>query len=76
MVEKGILEYSTRGVYILPERFDDELFNLQNRLKKVLFLMIRHYIFWFSDRTLSKFDMTFPVSYNTSSIKTRSQLTE
>lgn len=70
MVEKGMLECSTRGVYILPERFDDELFNLQNRLKKGIFSNdTALYLLGFSDRTPSKFDMTFPASYNTSSIK-------
>ena len=39
LVEKGLLEKSARGVYILPEVWDDEIFNLQSRLKKVYFLM-------------------------------------
>ena len=31
LVDKGMIEKSTRGVYILPEVWEDEIFNLQNR---------------------------------------------
>ena len=37
LVDKGMLEKSARGVYILPEVWDDELFNLQSRFKKGIF---------------------------------------
>lgn len=33
LVDKGMIEKSSRGVYILPEVWDDEIFNLQNQLK-------------------------------------------
>lgn len=70
MIEKGMLERSTRGVYILPERLDDEFFNLQNRFKKGVFSNgTALYLLGFSDRTPSRYDMTFPASYNTSSVK-------
>ena len=39
LVEKGLLEKSAHGVYILPGFWDNEIFNLQSRLKKVYFLM-------------------------------------
>lgn len=65
-----MLERSTRGVYILPERLDDEFFNLQNRFKKGVFSNgTALYLLGFSDRTPSRYDMTFPASYNTSSVK-------
>ena len=70
MIEKGMLERSTRGVYILPERLDDEFFNLQNRFKKGIFSNgTALYLLGFADRTPSRYDMTFPASYNTSSVK-------
>lgn len=70
MIEKGMLERSARGVYILPERLDDEFFNLQNRFKKGVFSNgTALYLLGFSDRTPSRYDMTFPASYNTSSVK-------
>ena len=33
LVDKGVIEKSARGVYILPEVWDDEIFNLQSRFK-------------------------------------------
>ena len=70
MVDKGLLDKSTRGVYVLPEKLDDEFFNLQTRFKKGVFSNTSAlYLLGFTDRTPIKFDMTFPSSYNTSSIK-------
>lgn len=34
LVDKGMIEKAVRGVYILPEVWEDELFNLQNRFKR------------------------------------------
>ena len=34
LVDKGMIERSARGVYILPEFWEDEMFNLQSRFKK------------------------------------------
>lgn len=68
LVKRGVLEHSTRGVYILPDKFDDEFFNLQNRFERGIFSNgTALYLLGFSDRTPNKFDMTFPASYNTSS---------
>ena len=33
LVDKGMIEKSARGVYILPDVLDDEIFNLQCRFK-------------------------------------------
>ncbi len=69
LVEKGMLERSGRGVYILPHKFDDEFFNLQVRYRKGVFSNATSlYLLGFTDRTPIKFDMTFPAAYNTSSI--------
>jgi predicted transcriptional regulator of viral defense system len=70
MVEKGLLDHSARGVYVLPSKLDDEFYNLQVRFKKGVFSNVSAlYLLGFTDRTPFKFDMTFPASYNTSSIK-------
>lgn len=70
MVDKGLLEHSARGVYVLPTKFDDEFYNLQIRFKKGVFSNISAlYLLGFTDRTPIKYDMTFPASYNTSAIK-------
>ena len=37
MVDKGLLDHSARGVYVLPSKLDDEFYNLQTRLKKGVF---------------------------------------
>jgi len=70
LVNKGLLERSDRGIYILPTTFDDEMFNLQNRFKKGIFshesALFLHDL---TDRTPIRYTMTFPVGYNTSSVK-------
>ena len=37
LVDKGMIEKSARGVYILPEVWDDEIFNLQSRFKRGIY---------------------------------------
>ena len=72
LVDKGVLERSARGVYILPELFDDELFNIQSRFKKGVFSgETVLYLHGITDRMPSQFDMTFPLNYNTSNLKNR-----
>lgn len=70
LMKDNLLERVDRGVYILPDRFEDELFNLQTRYKKGIF---SHETALFlqdlSDRTPIKFSMTFPLNYNTTTIK-------
>lgn len=71
LVDKGILERSARGVYILPELFDDEMYNIQIRYKKCIFSgETALYLHGLTDRTPSHFDVTFPLNYNVSNIKT------
>ena len=65
LVDKGIIEKSTRGVYILPEVWDDEIFNLQNRFKRGIYSHETALFLWdLTDRTPNKYHMTFPVNYN------------
>lgn len=65
LVDKGMLEKSARGVYILPGVWEDEIFNLQNRFKKGIYSRETALFLWdLTDRTPSRYHMTFPVGYN------------
>lgn len=65
LVDKGMLEKSTRGVYILPEVWDDEIFNLQNRFKRGIYSHETALFLWdLTDRTPNRYYMTFPATYN------------
>lgn len=65
LVDKGVIEKSDRGVYILPEVWEDEIFNLQNRFKRGIYSHETALFLWnLTDRTPNKYYMTFPVNYN------------
>ena len=65
LVDKGIIEKSSRGIYILPEVWDDEIFNLQSRFKKVVYSHETALLLWeLTDRKPNKYHMTFPMNYN------------
>lgn len=65
LVDKGMIEKSSRGVYILPEVWDDEIFNLQNRFKRGIYSHETALFLWdLTDRTPNRYHMTFPVNYN------------
>ena len=67
LVDKGLLEKATRGVYILPEAWADELFNLQCRFKRGIYSLETALFLWdLTDRTPSSYSMTFPTNYNLS----------
>ncbi|MBK5252823.1 MAG: type IV toxin-antitoxin system AbiEi family antitoxin domain-containing protein [Peptostreptococcaceae bacterium] len=69
LVDKGLLERSERGVYILPTVFDDEMLNLQTRFKRGIFSHeTALFLLDLSDRTPIKYSMTFPHQYNTTTI--------
>lgn len=71
LLTNNLLERVERGVYILPDRFEDELFNLQTRYKKGVFSHeTALFLLDLSDRTPIKFSMTFPLNYNTTSLRT------
>ena len=70
LLDKGLLERSGRGVYILPDKFDDEMFNLQHRYSKGIFShKTALFLLDLTDRTPGSYSMTFPLSYNTSNLK-------
>ena len=65
LVDKGMIEKSARGVYVLPEVWDDEIFNLQNRFKRGIYSHETALFLWnLTDRTPNRYHMTFPVNYN------------
>ena len=65
LVDKGMIEKSARGIYILPEVWDDEIFNLQNRFKRGIYSHETALFLWdLTDRTPNRYHMTFPVNYN------------
>lgn len=71
LVDKGFLERSERGVYIIPTILDDEMFNLQNRYRRGIFSHgTALFLLDLTDRTPIKYSMTFPIGYNTSNLKT------
>jgi predicted transcriptional regulator of viral defense system len=70
LLDKGLLERSARGVYILPSYFDDEMINLQNRYKRGIYSHeTALFLLDLTDRTPGRYSMTFPLSYNTSGLK-------
>lgn len=65
LADKGMIEKSTRGVYILPEVWEDEIFNLQNRFKRGIYSHETALFLWdLTDRTPNRYRMTFPANYN------------
>lgn len=67
LADKGGLEHASRGVYTLPEVWEDEFVNLQSRYKRGIFsLDTALFLCDLTDRTPGKFYMTFPSTYNLS----------
>lgn len=70
LVDEGKLEKTVRGVYILPEIWEDEFVNLQARFKKGIFSNETALFLWnLTDRTPNRYDMTFPYNYNLTNVK-------
>lgn len=70
LTDKGRLERTGRGVYVLPNIFEDEIFTLQSRFKRGVFSCETALFLWdLTDRTPNCYSMTFPHSYNPSGAK-------
>lgn len=70
LVDKGLLERSERGVYIVPTVFNDEMYNLQVRYKRGIFSHdTALFLLDLTDRTPVKYSITFPLAYNTQKLK-------
>lgn len=67
-VEKGLLLKAERGLYMLPDAWEDELLVLQHRFKRGVFSHeTALFLHGLTDRTPAGFTMTFPHSYNAKS---------
>jgi predicted transcriptional regulator of viral defense system len=70
MVESGTIYRVERGIYSLPEIWEDELFFTQYRFSKGIYSHeTALYLHSMTDRTPIRYTMTFPFGYNTSSVK-------
>ena len=64
-VESGTLLKAERGLYMLPDTWDDEFLILQHRFKKGVFSHETSlFLHGLTDRTPAEFTMTFPHGYN------------
>lgn len=70
LADNGRLEQASRGVYTLPEVWEDEFVNIQSRYKRGVFsLNTSLFLCDLTDRTPVKYHMTFPSTYNLSGPK-------
>lgn len=70
MVESGTIYKVDRGIYALSDVWEDELFFMQYRLSKGVFSFeTALYLHGMTDRTPIRYTMTFPLGYNTGSVK-------
>ncbi len=68
--DTGKLERTSRGVYILPEVWEDEFVNIQSRYKRGVYALdTALFLCDLTDRTPAKFYMVFPSTYNLSNPK-------
>ena len=73
MVDSGIIYRVERGIYALPEVWEDEMFFMQYRFSKGIFSHeTALYLHEMTDRTPNRYTMTFPFGYNTGSVKKQS----
>ena len=65
LINSGRLERTSRGVYTLPDVWEDEFINLQNKYKRGIFsLNTALFLCDLTDRTPLQYQMTFPSTYN------------
>lgn len=70
LVDIGNLEKASRGVYTLPEVWEDEFVNIQSRFKRGIFSReTALFLCDLTDRTPRKYHVTFPGTYNLSGPK-------
>lgn len=70
MVRNGELIQYSRGIYMLPDEWEDEFYLLQQKYKKGVFShSTALYLHGYSDRVPLRFHMTFPTKYNSPSLK-------
>ena len=70
MIDSGSIARVDRGVYALPEVWEDELFILQHRFSKGVYSHeTALYLHAMTDRTPHRYTMTFPHGYNAGNAK-------
>ena len=70
LADTGRLDQVSRGVYTLPEVWEDEFVSIQERYRRGVFALdTALFLHDLTDRTPHKFHMAFPYGYNTSSPK-------
>ena len=70
MVDSGVIYRVERGIYTLPEVWEDEMFFMQYRFSKGIFSHeTALYLHGMTDRTPIRYTMTFPFGYNTGNVK-------
>lgn len=70
LADLGKLEKTVRGIYILPDVWEDEFVSLQERFKRGIYSLETALFLWnLTDRTPGIFHMTFPGTYNLSKPK-------
>lgn len=70
LCEKGLLENVSRGVYIIPDVWEDEMFNFAVRFKKGVYSHeTALFLLGLTDRTPVFYTMTFPKGYNLTKVK-------
>ena len=68
--DSGSLEKVSRGVYTLPEAWEDEFVSIQSRFKRGVYsLETALFLCDLTDRTPGRFHMVFPATYNLSGPK-------
>lgn len=69
-LENGELTRFGRGLYTINSAWEDDFFSLQQKYSKGIYSHdTALYLLGYSDRTPSKYTMTFPKGYNSPSIK-------
>ena len=70
LVGKGKLERCTRGLYSLPEAWEDELYAQQVRFSRGVYgLRTALYLWDLTDHTPQSYEMFFPFGYNLTAVK-------
>ena len=74
LIDDNLLIKAARGVYVLPEVWEDELFILQYTYRKGIFSHeTALWLLGFSDRTPQKYTMTFPAGYHVNTLSEKVQ---
>ena len=61
LTERGILERTGRGVYVVSGGMGDELFSLQKRAGKIIYSHeTAHFLHGMTDRTPARYSVTVP----------------